>query len=184
VAQVRPATGPVPAQKPVTTRIPSTGRASGSRSTTRREVPSRRAGGKSNNTPILIGAGVGGVLLLIIVIAVAAGGGTSKRDDASKAKKASAPLDVSGMERLAEQKCQEGLAMIQQSEDKMTGKSLSTGDKSKLKSDLERGISLIQEGNTLYESANAKSGHTYDTVKYNKAMKAARMKIGELGSAR
>jgi hypothetical protein len=127
---------------------------------------------------------VGGVLLLIIVVALAAGGGTSRRPDASKSPKAAAPVDVSGMERLAEQKCSEGLAMIQQTEDKMTGKTLSPGEKAKLKSDLERGIALIQEGNQLYESANAKSGHTYDTVKYNKAMKAARMKVGELGSAR
>lgn len=178
----RPATGKVPAQggRPTTSRMAPA--AAPHRGTTRRELSTRSVpvSGKSN-TPVLIGAGVGGLVLLIIVIAIAAGGGAKKPSDASNKKKVAAPLDVAGMEREAEAKCNEGLMLIQGTESRMTSRTLTAGEKLQLKSELERGMRLIEGGNALFEQANAKSGHMYDTVKYGKALKAARMKVGELG---
>ena len=185
VPPARPPTGKVPTQggRPTTSRMaPAT---TPQRATTRREAPPRSsASPRKSNTPVLIGAGVGGLLLLIIVIAIALGGGAKKASEASNKKKAAAPLDVAGMEREAEAKQVEGLGLIQRSEDKMTGRTLSAGEKMQLKSDLERGMHLITEGNNLYDQANARSGNKYDTVKYNKALKAARMKVGELGGGK
>ena len=182
VPPARPPTGKVPTQggRPTTSRVAPA--AAPHRVTTRREVSPRSVpASRKSNTPVLIGAGVGGLVLLIIVIAIAAGGGAKKPSEASNKKKSAAPLDVAGMEREAEAKCNEGLALIQGTESRMTGRALAAGEKLQLKSDLERGMRLISEGNALFEQANAKSGHMYDTVKYGKALKAARMKVGELG---
>ena len=66
----------------------------------------------------------------------------------------------------------------------MTGRELSVGEKTKLKTELDRGLTLMVEGMNKFDQANAKSGRTYDVVKYSKAIKAARMKLGELGSVK
>jgi hypothetical protein len=177
----RPTTRANAAGKAPTTRVPAS---SGGRPATGRISARREAAPRGNSsTPILIGGGVGGLILVIVVIAVFSGG--SKRPaDASSKSKAPAPVDVAGLEREAQRKCDEGLLTVQKTEDRMTGRMLSGTERAQLKAELERGLRLLTEGNNLFEQANQKSGNMYDTVKYNKAIKAARMKIGELGSAK
>jgi hypothetical protein len=141
-----------------------------------RSVPSAR----KSSLPVILGA-AGGGLLLIIVVAVAVSGGSSGPDPASKKKKAGpAPVDVAAIEREAEVKCSQGLALIQKSEGMMTGRTLSAVEQTQLKNDLQRGVNLIQEGMNRFDEAYAKSGNRYDTTQYGKAYKAAKMKLGEL----
>lgn len=141
-----------------------------------RSVPSA----KKSNLPIILAA-AGGGLLLIIVVAVAASGGSGGKDPASnKKKKGPAVVDVASLEREAESKCEQGLALIQKGESMMTGRALSASEKTTLAGDLQRGVDLIKEGMNRFDEANAKSGNKYDTTKYGKAYKAAKMKLGEL----
>ena len=79
-----------------------------------------------------------------------------------------APVDVSGYERDGLRKCDEGRDLILRSYDTNN------------KTGLQRGIALIQEGNSLLEKANSISNSKYDTRKYNQALKMARMKVLEL----
>jgi hypothetical protein len=158
---------------------------SAQRATTRREAsrPIPRAPARSN-TGLFIGGAVGGLVILVVLVA-ALSGGAKKHPDASNKKSAKpAPVDVAGMVRAGTGKCEEGLAVIQRCEGMMDGRNLAAGDRGRLKTDLERGLALLVEGNNLLEQAGEKSGEKYGEVRYNKAIKAARMKIGELGSAK
>lgn len=143
-----------------------------------------RAGGSSkNNTPLIIGGVVGGAILLIVVIAVAAGSGGNKPvEGPAKAKEEKKPVDVSELCAKGEAKCEEGYGIIQQCEGMMTGRDLSAADKATLREKLDKGIHLIQEGNSYLDEANQKSGGTagHSDSKYGKALKAAKMKLGEL----
>jgi hypothetical protein len=141
-----------------------------------RSVPSAR----KSNLPIILGAAGGGLLLIIIVAVAFSGGGGNKNAASNQKKKGPAPVDVAALERDAEAKCSQGLALIQKSESMMTGRSLSATEKSQLAGDLQRGVNLIQEGMNKFDEANAKSGNKYDTTQYGKAYKAAKMKLGEL----
>lgn len=139
---------------------------------------------RKSGLPLIL-AGVGGGLFLLVLVVVFASGAGGKKPGGSKTKKAAAvSVDVSALERDGERKCEEGLVLIQKSEGMMTGRTLSATENARLKSDLERGVNLLRDGMNKLEEANAKSGRTYDVVKYNKAMKAARMKLGELGSVK
>lgn len=188
----RPATGKVPTAplRPATGRMPAasapakkstgtsrTARGGGEHHATTRSVPAQKTG----NPMVLWGGVGGGALLLIIIIAVAASGGSKRPVEAPGAKKAAVkPVDVAGLERDGEAKCEEGLGLIQKSEGLMSGRVLSAPEKTQLKGDLDRGIALIKEGMSRFDEANQRSGNTYNTTKYTNAMKAARMKVGEL----
>ena len=178
----RPATSRQPAVRPPTIHTTPTTRMPQERSTTRSVPRSSRAvsSGKKNNLPLILGI-AGGGLLLIILIAVAASG-TKKPVEASNARPAAKPVDVASIEREAESKCEEGMGIVQKCEGLMTGRELNSGEKTRLKVDLEKGLALLVEGMSGFDKANSMAGKTYDVVKYSKTMKAARMKLGELGS--
>jgi hypothetical protein len=165
----RPATGKVPAQ----------------RATTRREAsrPIPRAPAKSN-TGLVVGGAVGGLVILVVLIAALSSGARRPSEASNKKSAKPVPVDVAGMVRAGTGKCEEGLAVIQRCEGMMDGRNLATAERGRLKADLERGLALLVEGNNLLEQAGEKSGEKYGEVRYNKAIKAARMKIGELGSVR
>jgi hypothetical protein len=91
-------------------------------------------------------------------------------------------VDVASIERDAESKCEQGMSMVQKCESLMTGRELNAGEKTRLKGDLEKGLALLVEGMSGYDKANSMAGKTYDVVKYSKTIKAARMKLGELGN--
>ena len=170
-AAVRPATGRKPVTARKTTRVDRPGGTS-------RGIPVR----KKSNKALLFGGIGGGVLLLIIIIAVAVSSGSKKEPVTPKAKAAGGrPVDVAGLEREGERKCEEGLGVVQKSEALMSGKTLSAGESTQLKNDLQRAITLISDGMSMFDEANGKSGHMYDTTRYTNALKAARMKLGELG---
>ena len=173
-APAKTPTGRVPQQKPTTSRGV---RAGSDHAATARSAPAPKKG-----NPALLWGGVGGgALLLIIIIAVAASGGSKKHPEASNTRKAAVkPVDVAGLERDGEEKCESGLAIIQKCEGLMSGRVLNASEKTQLKGDLDRGIALIKEGMSRFDEANQKSQHTYNTTKYTNAMKAARMKVGEL----
>ncbi len=144
-----------------------------------------RAGGSSkNNTPLIIGGVVGGAVLLIVIIAVVAGsgGGNKPAAESGKSKPEAKPVDVSELCAKGEAKCEEGYGIIQQCEGMMSGRELSSADKTTLREKLNKGIHLIQEGNSYLDEANQKSGGTagHSDSKYGKALKAAKMKLGEL----
>jgi hypothetical protein len=129
---------------------------------------------------IAIGAGV---VVVLGIAAFAMSGGHEKAEtpvkkEASKPK----PVDVSGLEREGMKKCDEGLAIIKRCDSQMASTSLSDGEKSRLKSELEKGTSLIKDGMSMLDEAYRKTGNTYPVTQYNEAKKAARMKLGELGN--
>lgn len=151
------------------------------RSTTRSMPRSSRAlAPKKNSLPLILGVG-GGALLLIVIIAIAASG-TKKPVEASNPKGPAKTVDVASIERDAEAKCEQGMGIVQKCEGLMTGRELNTGEKTRLKGDLEKGLSLLVEGMSGFDKANSMAGKTYDVVKYSKTIKAARMKLGELGN--
>lgn len=121
-----------------------------------------------SRTPLIVGGAVGGAILLIALIAVVAGKSSSRPPDRAPARKAPKPVDVSQLEREGMTKCEQGLALIQGA--------YNAGNKA----NLQKGVELIREGNSLLEEANRLSGHMYDTKKYNEALKMARNKILEL----
>jgi hypothetical protein len=145
-----------------------------------RHATSRGGASKKSSLPLILG-GVGGALLLIVILAVAMGGGTKKAPPASNAK-APKPVDVASIERDAEAKCEQGMGIVQKCEGLMTGRELNAGEKVRLKDDLQKGLNLLVEGMSGFDKANSMAGKTYDVVKYSKTIKAARMKLGELGS--
>jgi hypothetical protein len=97
---------------------------------------------------------------------VAAGGG--KKTPAASNPKGSGPPDVTQLETQGMAKCEQGCEIIQRAYD--------AGDKA----GLQRGITLITEGNAMLDQANQRSGNTYDTKKYNQTLKMARGKLLEL----
>ncbi|HEX7899314.1 MAG TPA: hypothetical protein VF950_16225 [Planctomycetota bacterium] len=181
VPPARTGTSRQPAVKPPTIHNSPTTRMPQERSTTR-SVPrsGRSVAAKKNNLPLILGI-AGGGLLLIILIAIMAGG-TKKHPEASNTRPAPKGVDVASIEREAEAKCEQGMGIVQKCEGLMTGRELNSGEKSKLKVDLEKGLALLVEGMSGFDKANSMVGKTYDVVKYSKTMKAARMKLGELGS--
>lgn len=175
---VRPPTQPI--HKAPTTRMPTDSGRSSTRSVPRHGT-SRGSTSAKSNLPLILG-GAGGALLLISVLAVALSGGTKKEGPASNKKAAPKVMDLSGIETVAEAKCEEGMGVVQKCESLMTGRELTGPEKARLKGDLERGLSLLVEGMSGFDKANSMAGKTYDVVKYSKTIKAARMKLGELGN--
>jgi len=167
--------------KAPTTRMPQEPEAP--RRSTTRSVPRRAStsSGKKSPLPLILGI-AGGALALIVVIALAAGGGGTKEKPKASNPKAPKPVDVASIERDAETKCEKGMSLVQKCEGLMTGRELSSSEKSRLKTDLEQGLALLVEGMSGFDKANSMAGKTYDVVKYSKTIKAARMKLGELGS--
>ena len=80
-------------------------------------------------------------------------------------------------------KCEEGFAVIQQCEGMMDGRKLTPSEESSLKERLDRGMRLITGGLSKLEEAYIKTNYEnkYDTVRFQKAWRAARYKLGELG---
>ena len=137
--------------------------------------------GKKNNTPIILAAAGGGVLLSIVVAFMMSGGsGHKERAAAPKKKAAPAAVDVASLERDGQTKCDQGLALIMKNEAFMTGKEPSASEKAQLVADLDKGVHLISDGMNKLDEANRKSGNLYDTSKYGKAHKAAKMKLLEM----
>jgi hypothetical protein len=137
-----------------------------------------------NQTPLLIGGGVGAVVLVVILAVVLSGGSGGKKDlEASNASKKAAPkpVDVGSLERDGMLKCEEGLRIVKSAEGLMKSNSLSPSEKSKLKDDLLRAKGLLSSGVGLLSDANFKSENKYDVTAYTEALKMARMKLGELG---
>lgn len=146
-----------------------------------RRPPSRIAPGGKSRTPLIVGGVVAGALLLILILTL---GSSDSHPPAKPPPPAPAkPVDVSSLERDGLSKCDQGLAIIQNCEGLMTGGPLSDANRATLRKDLERGRNLILEGTQLLEEANRKTGgtHMYDVTRYNKAQKAARDKLRELG---
>jgi hypothetical protein len=163
--------------KSPTTRMPQ----EAPRSTTRSVPRSARATSpKKSSLPLILGI-AGGGLLLIIIIAIAASG-TKKPAEASNPKGPAKAVDVASIEREAESKCEQGMSIVQKCESLMTGRELNSGEKTRLKVDLDKGLALLVEGMSGFDKAYTMAGKTYDVVKYSKTIKAARMKLGELGS--
>lgn len=182
----KPTTGRHPAARPSTqvhksptTRMPQEPEAP--KRTTTRSVPRRGSTSKKSPLPLILGI-AGGALLLIVVIAIAASGGGTKEKVKTSNPKPPKAVDVASIERDAEAKCEKGMSLVQKCESLMTGRELNTSEKSRLKTDLEQGLALLVEGMSGYDKANSMAGKTYDVVKYSKTIKAARMKLGELGS--
>ena len=149
--------------------------------TSSRPVPKAAAAPKSNTTMMIaIGAGV----VVVLGIAAFAMSGDSKKPEAPAPKATSKPkvVDVAGLERDGMSKCDQGLAIIKRCAPQMSSTSLSESEKTRLKSDLEQGTSLIKDGMAMLDEAYRKSGNTYAVTEYNEAKKAARMKLGELGA--
>jgi len=160
------------------------GRAAGSstrsvaKQTGSRPVPKQAP---KSNTPMIIGI-VAGVVAVIGIGAFALGG-SSEKPATHAPKETSKPkaVDVSGLEREGMSKCDEGLALIKKNETVMGSHSLSDGQKSALKADLEKGRKLIADGMGLLTQANEKSkGNTYDTKQYQEALITVRKKLMEL----
>jgi hypothetical protein len=170
-----------PAVRPPTVHTSPTTRMPQERATTR-SVPrsSRSTAAKKSQLPLILGI-AGGGLLLIIIVAIAASG-TKKPPEASNTRPASKPVDVASIEREAESKCEQGMGIVQKCESLMTGRELNAGEKTRLKTDLDKGLALLVEGMSGFDKAYTMAGKTYDVVKYSKTIKAARMKLGELGS--
>ena len=110
--------------------------------------------------------------------------GDSKKAETPAVKPASKPkvVDVAGLEREGMIKCDQGLAIIKKCEAQMSSSSLSDGEKSRLKADLEQATGLLRDGMGMLDEANRKSGNTYSISPYIEAKKVARMKLGELGA--
>ena len=123
------------------------------------------------------------VIVVVLGIAAFAMSGDSKKPAPPPPKAASKPkvVDVAGLEKEGFSKCDQGLSIIKRCDSQMASTSLSDGEKSRLKADLEKGTALIKEGMAMLDEANRKSGNTYPVTQYNEAKKAARMKLGELG---
>ena len=135
---------------------------------------------KKSNTGVIIGCVAGGVVLLIIILAVAlSGGDTSGKPDSTNSKSG---VDISKLKRDGEAKCEEGLRIIQGSDRLMRKSNLSSSERSKLISDLERGDKLIEAGFGKFEKASALTNHKakFETRKYIQARKLAHRKLLEL----
>lgn len=155
--------------------------------TSRSEAQSTRsfASPKKSNLPLILGGVGGGVLLLVVIIAVASSGGSRKAPAASNPKpSAGRPVDVSGLETQGMRKCDEGLVIIQRCDPLMRKNDLSAGEKGQLKTELERGKALLDEGMGMLDEANQKTQYQnkYDTTKYGQTLKLVRGKLLELGS--
>lgn len=84
------------------------------------------------------------------------------------------------IEKEGQASCDQGLRIIQDCESLMTGKTLADPDRDKLRTDLEKGKKLIEEGMGLFDRSYQVSEHTFDTTKYGQALKMARGKLLEL----
>jgi len=171
----RPATGPIakPAAPAARGRAPAPPTRSASR-----PVPKQA---QKSNTPMIIGI-VAGVVVILGIVAFAMSGNSPEKIENSAPKAASKPkvADVSGLERDGMSKCDEGLALIQKHQALLGNHSMSDGQKSMLKADLEKGRKLISDGMGLLTQANEKSKNTYDTKQYQEALITVRKKLMEL----
>jgi len=144
----------------------------------------RPAGSAKSNTPLIIGGAVGGGLLLIVIIAVAAtrGGNAGPSEPGKKSVDEKKPVDVRALVESGERKREEGLNIIQGCEGLMKKGSLSDSEKSDLKAKLEKGIHLIQDGNSDLDKAKQINPDVNyeDSNKYGQNLKAAKMKLLEL----
>lgn len=147
---------PDPARRPGTGRQPVKGKTG--------RVPAA----KGNNLPVIIGAAGGGAVLLIIVIAMAAGGSKPRPEAAPKAAvKADVPKpyvpDVSALEAVGKQKCEEGQRIVEFRMNPDPGAS-----KEQVRSDLEKGLKLLREGLEAYQQAIDKANKTYALAPFKK----------------
>jgi hypothetical protein len=178
----RPATQPVPKQAapaPATRgRAPASSTRSVAKQGQSRPVPKQAA---KNNTMMFAGIGAG--VLVLLVGAFFAMSGDSHKPVNPAPKEASKPkaTDVSGLERDGMAKCEEGLGIIQKHQALLGSHSLSDGQKSALKADLEKSRKLIGDGMGLLTQANEKApDHRYDTKQYQEALITVRKKLMEL----
>lgn len=85
------------------------------------------------------------------------------------------------VEREAQNACDQGLKLVQATEQMMTSKeTLTDEDKKKLKGELERAKKLIEEGMNLFDRAYQVADQRFDTNKYGQALKMTRAKLLEL----
>lgn len=182
----RPSTGPVPKQSAPPPAPAAKGRsaASSTRSVQKqgssRPVP--KASPKKPNTTMMIAIGAG-VVVVLGIAAYAMSGDSSKKVETTTPKPASKPkaVDVSGLEREGMSKCDEGLALIQKHQTLLASSSMSDGQKTMLKADLEKSRKLIGDGMGLLTQANEKDPkRTYDTKQYQEALITVRKKLMEL----
>lgn len=141
---------------------------------------------KKNSTNLIIGGSIGGFIFLVIIIAVAFSGGSRPSgtlSDGQSPTPRKSRVDVSALERDGFAKCEEGYAVIQQCEGMMDGRKLTPSEESSLKERLDRGMRLIKSGLNKLEEAYVKTNYEnkYDTVRFQKAQRAARYKLAELG---
>lgn len=180
----RPATGPVPRQSaPPPPAAKGRSAASSTRSvqkqTSSRPVP--KAAAPKSNTTMMIAIGAG-VVVVLGIAAYAMSGDSSKKVETPVTKPPSKPkaVDVSSLERDGMSKCNEGLALIQKHQALLASNSMSDGQKSMLKADLEKSRKLLGDGMGLLTQANEKSSNQYDTKQYQEALITVRKKLMEL----
>lgn len=128
---------------------------------------------KKPNTGLIIGLGVGGFFLLVIIIAAIATSGGPRQAAAPRVEKE--PVSVAELETAGLSQCNEGLGFIQ-------GCDYNSSDKTRLRSELQRGLDLLTKGMAKLDKANQLTNFQskYDTNKYGQAMKLARGKLLEL----
>jgi hypothetical protein len=107
-------------------------------------------------------------------------GKTYDLGEARRIQKQAFRLFCDDIEREGQNSCDQGLKIIQDCQSLMDGKALSDADRDKLRTDLEKGKKLIEEGMGLFDRSYQVSEHTFDTNKYGQALKLARNKLLEL----
>jgi hypothetical protein len=108
-------------------------------------------------------------------------GKTYRLDDYKKTRSQAIRAFCDSIEKEGQASCDEGLKIIQSTEGRMTGVAkLSDDERKGLKSDLEKGKRLIEEGMNLFDRSYQVSGHTFETNKYGQALKMTRSKLLEL----
>jgi hypothetical protein len=100
--------------------------------------------------------------------------------EAKRLQKQAFRLFCDDIEREGQASCDQGLRIIQDCQALMDGKALGDADRDKLRSDLERGKKLLEEGMGLFDRSYQVSEHTFDTNKFGQALKVARSKLLEL----
>jgi hypothetical protein len=108
-------------------------------------------------------------------------GKTYKLDEFEKTQARGISAFCAEIEREGQAALDEGFKIIQSTEARMTGAAkLADEEKQQLKTDLEKGKKLIEEGMNLFDRSYQVSGHTFDTNKYGQALKMSRTKLLEL----
>jgi hypothetical protein len=142
----------------------------------------------NNNKTIIIGASVAGGLVLILGLAMALGGGREEKRPVTKPKVSSTPsatprkVDVSGLIREGQQKCEEGYQIIVSCQPMIEEYHRTNSGGSELKAKLQKGLALISSGNECFSKAQEQSGgeQGFSDKKYVEASYAARKIVSEL----